>query len=384
LSGRILKNFGEVQPHEIIFNFIRIYFFHCNCFQGGGNIMPTISSMVQRNDMIANVSYRYFKLDSEAAEKSVLVNAPIKTNVDFLKSDFGGQPALTNLVENYSADREDFQSKIQDKLDSLQESSEKLKDSVQEDSETSSATAADDKKTSSNLATLGEFAKDNVPPRAKILTFQPKQEKADSDKTSEVTDQLEKVRERKAEEKAQRDRIVEFAENYLVAEQEDEEDGIFSETPKTSEENTVERVQNIVRNYNSVVSYLNENRDMSNRMSALASNFNTGEVLQNSLSSIGINENAAGELTVDTQQLLNALEENPDRVISLLGSTGLTGQLDRNVSLANHQGDNLFPTLDEYAGEEQFQQWEYLYAARDTSTANYAQERSRKFLNMFT
>lgn len=344
--------------------------------------MPTINSMVQRNDMLANVSYRYFKSDSEAAEKSMLISAPIKTSADFLKSDFGGQPALTNLVENYSADREDFQEKIQDKLDSLQESSERLKDSVQEDTEKISATS-EENSAGSNLSTLKEFAKDNVPPRAKILTFQPRQEKTDN--TSEVADQLEKIRERRAEEKAQRDRITEFAENYLTADkEEDDGEGMLDETPKTSEENTVERVQNMVRSYNSVLSYLNENRDMSNKISALASNFNAGEVLQNSLSSIGISSDASGELKVDTARLLNALEENPDRVISLLGSTGLSGQLDRSVSLANHQSGNLFPTIDEYAGEEKFEQWEYLYAANNTTTANYAQERPRNILNTFT
>ena len=345
--------------------------------------MPTVNSMVQRNDMIANVSYRYFKLDNEAAEKSVLIDAPIKANVSFLKSDFGGQPALTNLVENYSADREDFQSKIQDKLDSLQKSSAELKDSVQEDSETNSA--ASEEKTSSNLATLGEFAKDNVPPRAKILTFQPKQDDSiKNQRTEEFENQLEKIRERRAEEKNLRDSFSEFAENYLVAEDADDEDGLFSETPKTSEENTVERVQNIVRNYNSVVSYLNENRDMSDRISALASNFGNTETLQSALSSIGITANSDGELKVDSAQLLNALEENPNKVTSVLGSTGLTGQLNRSVTLANHQSDKLFPTLDEYAGEEKFQQWEYLYAAKNTSTADYAQERSKKLLNMFT
>ena len=346
--------------------------------------MPTISSMVQKNDMVANLSYRYFKLDSEAANDSVLVSAPIQTNVNFLKSDFGGQPALTTLVENYSADKDEFQSKIQDKLDSLQESSEKLKDSVKEDTENNSETSETEKSPTSNLSKLGEFAKDNVPPRAKILVFQPRQEKNSEDRTEEITNQLENLRERKLEEKRRQDKIIEFAENYLVNDEEKSQEEDSSETPKTSEENTVERVQNMVRSYNSVVSYLNENRAVSDKISALASNFNTTHSLQSSLSSIGISANASGELTVDPQRLLSALEDNSDRVISILGSTGLTGQMNKSVSLANYQSENLFPTIEEYSREEKVELWEQLYSARTTNTANYAQHKAGNILNMFT
>ena len=179
--------------------------------------MPTINSMVQRNNLLTDVSYRYFKLDMDASEKSVLVGGAIQTNADFLKSDFSGQPAITELVENYSAEKEDFHNNIQDKLDSLQESTERLKNSVQVEEEnqaaaetsnatedtssSSSKTSGEEKEVGSTLSTLGNFAKNNVPPRAKILAFQPaesieKNNRRERKETAErIERQLEKLRE---------------------------------------------------------------------------------------------------------------------------------------------------------------------------------------------
>mgnify|MGYP006872985818 CR=1 FL=1 len=318
--------------------------------------MPTVNSMVQRNNLLTDVSHRYFKLDMDASDKSVLVGAPVRTNADFLKSDFSGQPALTNLVENYSADKEDFQTKIQDKLDSLQESSDKLKDSVQEDEETStvsedsSSTSAETvssegKETGSTLSTLGNFAKNNVPPRAKILAFQPVQKKDNSD--AEKTEKIEKLAAEKSSEKNlnstknSQNNISVFAENYLVADKaEDDSQNILSQQPKTSDENILGRVQNFVQHYNSVLNYLNEHREMSDRVSALAANFSTNSGLQDALSSIGISVGSAGELSVDGAKLLGALKNDSDLVTALLGSEGLTGKLDRNLNLANYQNQS--------------------------------------------
>ena len=359
--------------------------------------MPTIASMVQKNNLLANVSYKYFKLDTDAAEKSVLVGAPIQTNADFLRSDFSGQPAITNLVENYSADKEDFQSKIQDRLDSLRESSERLKDSVQEDeevstvakevsSENSSAAKTSSEETGSTLSTLGNFAMNNVPPRAKILTFQPVERRDDSaEKSEEMAEQIAKRTEEKISDSASKrpNNITNFAERYLVSDNADDEESL-SKSPETSEENLLSKVENFVQHYNSVLSYLNEHREMSDRVSALAANFGTNANLQSSLNSIGISVQPDGELSVDGAKLLNALENNADAVNSLLGSGGLTGSLDRNLSLANHQGDKLFPTIEEYRGEQDFEDWENLYAAQTQTTADYAKQKSGKILNLFS
>ena len=279
--------------------------------------MPTINSMVQRNNLLADVSYRHFKLDMDASDKSVLVGGVIRTNADFLKSDFSGQPALTNLVENYSADKEDFHNNIQNKLDSLQESTERLKDSVQveeeiqasaetstatESSSSSSSSASSTEKTGSTLSMLNNFAKNNVPPRAKILAFQPV-EGAERREAKENVRQIgrqierqveklrdeklhdEKLREEKINSAKSKDNIADFAKNYLVADNDDKKT-TQSESPSTSEENLLGRVENFVEHYNSVLSYLNEHREMSNRVSALAANFGTNTSLQTSLGDI--------------------------------------------------------------------------------------------------
>jgi len=338
--------------------------------------MPTISSMVQKNDMIANLSYRYFKLDNEAASQSVLVSTPIQTNSDFLKSNFGGEPALTTLVENYSADKNDFRSNIQDRLESLQESSEKLRESVKEDDKESPST---------NLSTLSEFSKDNVPPRAKILTFQPNQAKENNhEKSEQMIEQAKKIREDKAAElkKAQRDSFKDFAENYLVAEK--EENSEEQKETQSKENSKIVSIQDFVRDYNSTLSYLNQNRGVSNRVSALASNFNRNDDLNKSLSNIGISVKESGELSVDEKELTNALQNKSEDVNAALGNQGLAGRLDKTVNLANYQGENLFPTIEEYTREDKFESWEQLYSAQTMTTANYARNKAGNILNMFT
>ena len=370
--------------------------------------MPTINSMVQRNNLLADVSYRYFKLDMDASDKSVLVGGAIKTNADFLKSDFSGQPAITELVENYSADKATFHDNIQDKLDSLQESTERLKDSVQVEEENqaaaetskaaeevastiSSETSSAERKTGSTLATLGNFAKDNVPPRAKILAFQPSESvernnRREQKETAErIERQLEKLREQKANSEKTKDNITDFAENYLARDKDDKK-SMQAETPSTVEENLLGKVENFVQHYNSVLSYLNEHREMSNRVSALAASFSTDTSLKTSLDDIGISVGAGGELSVDGAKLLGALEKNSNAVNALLGSEGLTGNLDKNLNLASYQNqsDNLFPTIDKYSGEEKFEAWENLYSAQTMTTADYARQRAGKILNLFS
>lgn len=367
--------------------------------------MPTINSMVQRNNLLADVSFRYFKLDMDASDKSVLVGGAIKTNADFLRSDFGGQPAITELVENYSADKETFHDNIQEKLDSLQESTERLKDSVQveeenqaaatstaeENSSSTAETSSEDKKTGSALTTLGNFAKDNVPPRAKILAFQPvenveRNHRREQKETAErIERQLEKMREQKANSDKAKNNITDFAENYLARDKDDKK-SMQPELPLTVEENLLGKVENFVQHYNSVLSYLNEHREMSNRVSALVETFNTNTSLKTSLGDIGISVGAGGELSVDGAKLLNAMANNSNAVNTLLGSEGLTGSLNKNLNLASYQNqsDKLFPTIDKYSGEEEFEAWENLYAAQTMTTADYARQRAGKILNLFS
>ena len=153
---------------------------------------------------------------------------------------------------------------------------------------------------------------------------------------------------------------------------------------EVGEDDKISAVKNFVRDFNSTLSYLNENRSMSNRISALAETFNGTEELSASLKEIGITVTSSGRLSVNEEILEHAIERNPEAVTSLLGDGGLAGQLDRVLNLANYQGENLFPTINEYAGEEEFESWEYLYSAQTMTTANYTQDRAKNLLNTFT
>ena len=355
--------------------------------------MPTINSMLQRNNLLANVSRRYFKLDMDAADKSVLIGGAIRTNAGLLKSDFGGQPALTTLVENYSADREDFKSNMQSKLISLQESSDKLKDSVQNEEEDSAASENSETTSSSSnssetsesknstLSTLGNFAKGNVPPRAKILAFQPQIKKDESDENEKIEEQVEKLRDKDLVSEKSKDSFKNFAEKYLVS---DDEETEIDKQEEIVEGEKISAVKSFVRDFNSTISYLNENRNMSNKISTLASNFNGTEKLSAALREIGLSVTSSGKLSVNEEILQNAIEKNPEAVTMLLGDGGLAGQLDRVLNLANNQSENLFPTIEEYSGTDEFETWENLYSAQNLATADYAQPKAGKILNMFS
>ena len=89
-------------------------------------------------------------------------------------------------------------------------------------------------------------------------------------------------------------------------------------------------------------------------------------------------------MSVDENELTSALENNSENVNAVLGNEGLAGRLDKTVNLANYQGENLFPTIDEYTGEEKIESWEQLYSAQTMTTANYAQKKAGNILNMFT
>ncbi len=310
--------------------------------------MPTINSMVLRNSTIASVSNKYFRADTEAAQESILISAPLKTNSDFLKSDFGGQPALTTMVENYSAEKDDFKTKMQDKLESLRASSDKLQETVGKDSAETVAEKTSDTEITTTLSKLGEFTKDNVPPRAKILAFQPKTERRD-------------------------DEQIDF-ERYLETDETDEIEKQEEPVEKPSDNPKIASIQDFVRSYNSTVSYLNENRAVSDKISTLADNFENSRINQ-SLGNIGISVNAQGRLSVNEDKLSTALEDDSAQVNELVG------RINKVINLAGYRSENLFPTIEEYADKNDFEDWEQLYSAKNPVTVDYSKSSSGKLLD---
>ena len=311
--------------------------------------MPTVSSILRQSDMVSQLSHKLFKLDMAAANDSILVGAPIKTGADFLKSEFGGQPGLTTMVENYKTEKSNFGSDLKDALNNLQKSADNLKNSVQ--SETAEEVSAEEIETE----TVSNSATNNVQ----------SQERSNLVRSEAAVQRNLGVRQEQTP-KVERDYFKEFAENYLVAEN--------AQDDSAQEENqTVENaVKNFVKDYNNAAQYLNEQ------------SLSRNEELKNSLNEIGISVSSSGELSVDTQTLTNAIQNDSKNVSAVLGSDGLTGQLDREVERVNRQGENLFPSIVDYANQKNSNLSESLYSARNMATAAYAGIHSGNLLNTFT
>ena len=135
-----------------------------------------------------------------------------------------------------------------------------------------------------------------------------------------------------------------------------------------------------MRDFNATKSYLDENRGVSSRMAALADNFGNNPDLNQSLSGIGISVNAQGFLSLNETIFNSALNNDSENVNSVLGSEGLAGQLDRNIDLANYQGDRLFTSIMDFANQRQQDETESLYG----NNAAYAQENTPRIFAMFT
>ena len=324
--------------------------------------MPTVSSITRQSDMVAQLSHKLFKLDMAAANDSVLVGASIKVGANFLQSEFGGQPGLTTMVENYTADKDDFGANLKSALSNLQKSADDLKNSVQ--SETVEKVSAEEvePKTNSNLSAQGEVAKDNVPTQERNNFVSSNQSTKNNFAVRQQQEPTQRV---------QRDYVKEFAENYLVAD-ENKNNSESEEVQTDNQDGRLNAVQNFVRDYNNATKYLNEN------------SLNRNEDLKNSLNEIGISVNSSGELSVDKETLTNAIQNDSKNVENILGSDGLAGQLDKDVERVNRQGENLFPSIVDYANQKNSNRSESLYSARNMATAAYSNISAGHFLNTFT
>ena len=396
--------------------------------------MPTINAIANQASMVAGLSNRLFDGDVNAARNSALVGGIYGTLSNAINSEFGGQPALNNLIENYRERREAFQEELRENMDSLRNSTDRLRESTQaENSTTATATATTDENTGSTLSTLTEFARGNIPPQELnfIVTARAAEQRtertapeppavnrtsannfnnlnalnrpaAQTNTTDETepataipTAAAETANDERANAVAEENRAAanpannlnDFARNYLTAETEEIEDveEINAVVRDTAEDTRLNSVRNLVRDYNATVNYLNENRGVSNRMNALANNFRGNNALNESLRNIGISANPTGELTINEAALNLALDNNSEGVNEILGSEGLAGQLERDINRANAQGERLFPNIVDFARQQQEDTAESLYTARTQNTAAYAWENTGRLLStMFT
>lgn len=342
--------------------------------------MPTINAIANQATMVAGLSNRLFDGNINAARNSALVGGVYGTLSNAINSEFGGQPALNNLIENYRERREAFQEELRENMDSLRNSADRLRETTQTETstaETATTTTDADRNTGSTLSTLTEFARGNIPPQElNFIVVARAEQRAERTAT-----------EPPAANPASANNLNDFARNYLTAETEEVEDveEINAVVRDTAEDTRLNSVRNLVRDYNNTVSYLNENRGVSSRMNALANNFNGNNALNESLRNIGISVNPTGELTINETALNLALDNDSEDVNEILGSEGLAGQLERNINRANAQGERLFPNIVDFARQQQEDTAESLYTARTQNTAAYAWENTGRLLSaMFT
>ena len=325
--------------------------------------MPTINSVVSQAQEVFGLSSKVFGGNRALANSSILTQSAEVGFSNLLRSEFGGQPALTNLVENYSNNKETFDAAMKENMASLKESSDKVKAASESENNAESAKVADtdsDNNTGAALSTLGEFANGNIPPAERNLALS--------------IAARPKANTRPEPHEMQNNNLQKFANEYLTAEKP------AKHSVNSNEDSRVTDVKNLVQNFNSTMSYLNENRGMSSRMAALADRFSESTKVSDSLNEVGISANSQGFLTVNETALNSAFKNNSGEVNSVLGSNGFAGQLEKNINLANYQGDKLFTSITDFANQQRQDDAESLYG----NNAAYAKENTPRIFEMTT
>lgn len=121
------------------------------------------------------------------------------------------------------------------------------------------------------------------------------------------------------------------------------EGNVTIEKATTNNTNTIDAIKEFTKDYNSVLSFLNENSNKSNAISNLAYSFGTTKFSTKSLSKIGIDVDSKGNLSVDETKLSSVLENNPDSVKNLLGgSSGFASTTYSKTNKAIINSQNLY------------------------------------------
>lgn len=340
--------------------------------------MPTVNAIARQVELTADVSSKIFRMDLQKSADSVLIKGSLDTAADMVKSGFGLRSNISEMLGNYEEERDNFNSEFDETMSSLRESADRLEGNTQDDD------------TDGALSTLGDFATFKIPPEEMARIRE--RERLQREDAQQVADaQRQRIRDERETIMRPAENFRNFAAEYLTAEQPERPPTIaetIQELNSNRDEDTASAladVQNFVNTFNSTVDYLNENRGMSGRMNALASNFGDNESLTQSLDSVGISVNENGTLRVNEDRLADALNENSSGVNEVLGQNGLAGRLNRNVDLANSQREKLFPTIEDYAGDKREEPTESLYAVQNNrKTAAHSGQNASYFLNMFT
>lgn len=133
------------------------------------------------------------------------------------------------------------------------------------------------------------------------------------------------------------------------------EDGSISATLKSAgtakiqkgernNQNIIDSVKEFAKDYNDVLSFLDNNSDKSREIDNLSYSYKMTRFSSNTLSKIGIEVDNKGRLNVDDKKLNSALEEDFNNVKNLLGGTsGLASTTYTKTNRAIINSQNLYP-----------------------------------------
>ena len=256
------------------------------------------------------------------------------TNTDFAKTYLGDSGTRNNKVRDYDDDKNSFQTDFRNRMSSL-------------------------KKANNSLKSLGmdpTAKQNNGTTAAKNSSL--------GTQTNSLAGNRKNV--------SQRDE-TDITAGYLKEEEPQEADAA-KEKPRedlgADAQKDFNAIRGFVKEFNSTMTYLNEERGTSGQMSALASSFGDNEGLSDSLQRIGISVDSEGSLSVDEEKLAESLTEDRSSVDAALGSEGLAGRMERKVDMASQRADQLFPSVTDALGGKPANPEKSMYGGNSLHASN--------------
>ena len=117
-------------------------------------------------------------------------------------------------------------------------------------------------------------------------------------------------------------------------------------------QSALKTVRDFVDNYNASLEFFQDNGSVSGRVNRMAEVFGDTTYRAQSYESIGIKVAGDGSMTLDEEQLAQAIVDNPERVTNVLGGDGLADKAENHVDVANSQRNQLFPNAQSMFGEQ--------------------------------
>lgn len=131
------------------------------------------------------------------------------------------------------------------------------------------------------------------------------------------------------------------------------EDGTTTTTKSKELTVALKSVEDMVKSYNDAIDFFADNAAVSKRVGRMQSLFSDTTYRADQYGSVGISVNSSnGKLSIDEDKLTKAMMESPDKVSRVLGTDGLAAKAESNMSIANSQKNQLFPSVNSMIGSD--------------------------------